>query len=491
MREDKTEMGARIEVDPELARRLTGGLPVTVLEATPLPAPLSRLLVMARSERSEPDRPGRVSLAGVLVPTPSGAFPISSLGLGRGARARLPRSLEPMKTRWDAGALFLLDEAGEDVLVIGQGAIGQVTLSCGAWPGLVPLVGPRARARRIGGVAGAERELARFADVLAALLDAVYANRPRTRELALTLRAGEAGAEVARRVLAQLGREASGLFGRVTGSGGPAQQFRPGLAGQQGGESAFDDVGGQEAARLELETVCLGLRQPEAFHAWGARPPRGVLLYGPPGTGKTMLARALARESGATFLHVRATDVVSKWYGEAEQRLQRSFDEARRRAPAVLFFDEVDALARDRGEAHEATHRIVSAFLENMDGLQQLDGVVVLAATNRPEAVDPALMRPGRFDRLVEVPLPDRRGRRAIFEVHLRQAERKAGRPLFELPDEPGWERLLDVTTGLSGAELAEAVRRALEVRVRSGATDGAITPDELMLAAAGVARTC
>ena len=199
---------------------------------------------------------------------------------------------------------------------------------------------------------------------------------------------------------------------------------------------AFEDVGGQDEAKSQLEAICLALQNPGAYKEWGARPPRGALLFGPPGTGKTLLARCVARESGARFIHVRVTDVTSKWYGEAERKLQEAFDWARKDAPAVLFFDEIDALARPRDDAHEATHRLVSTFLENMDGLQKADGVVVLAATNRPESVDAALTRPGRFDRLVEVPLPDRDGRRQIFEVHIRRAQRRARRPVFEVIDD-------------------------------------------------------
>jgi transitional endoplasmic reticulum ATPase len=212
-----------------------------------------------------------------------------------------------------------------------------------------------------------------------------------------------------------------------------------------------------------------------------------VLLYGPPGTGKTLLARCLAQEAAARFLHVRATDVTSKWYGEAERRVQDVFDRARRQAPAVIFFDEIDAIARMREDSHEATHRVVSTLLENMDGLEEAQGVMVIAATNRPEAVDPAIVRPGRFDRLVEVPLPDRAGRRAIFRVHLGKPERQAGRELFESLDETGWDRLLDETEGFSGADIAEVVRRALEDKVRSGAREGQITLAELLDQARGI----
>jgi transitional endoplasmic reticulum ATPase len=251
---------------------------------------------------------------------------------------------------------------------------------------------------------------------------------------------------------------------------------------------AFEEVGGQEEAKRELQAICLAIRDPEAYRLWGARPPKGVLLYGPPGTGKTLLARCLAQEAAARFVHVRATDVTSKWYGEAERRVQDVFDRARREAPSVIFLDEIDAIARAREDSHEATHRVVSTLLENMDGLEESKGVVVVAATNRPEAVDPAILRPGRFDRLVEVPLPDRTGRRAIFGVHLRKAERQAARELFEPLDDGGWELLLDGTEGFSGAEIAEVVRRALEDKVRSGAREGQITLDELLAHARTVA---
>jgi len=169
--------------------------------------------------------------------------------------------------------------------------------------------------------------------------------------------------------------------------------------------------------------------------------------------------------------------------------VQQAFDRARTEAPAVIFFDEIDALARNRELSHEATHRMVSTFLENMDGLREVEGVIVLAATNRPEAVDDALLRPGRFDRLVEVPMPGPKDRRAIFRVHMRRAEGKAGRPLFDELGPEDWTALLDASDGFSGADVAETVRRALEAKVRSGATGGRIGHVELLAVAAGVVR--
>ncbi len=240
----------------------------------------------------------------------------------------------------------------------------------------------------------------------------------------------------------------------------------------------FADVGGCDEAKRELEGICAALATPDLYQRWGTRPPRGVLLYGPPGTGKTLLARCVAGQADAEFIHIRAVDVASMWYGEAEKRMQEAFDEARRRAPCVLFLDEVDALTPSRETAHEATNRVVATLLENLDGLQPLQGVAVLAATNRLDAVDPAFTRPGRLDRLIHVPLPDEAARLQILGVHQRRAEALAGRDLFAHTD---YRRLLRETAGMSGAEIEEMVRRTLEEKVRSGATEGVITEDDLL----------
>ncbi|NDF96378.1 MAG: ATP-binding protein [Proteobacteria bacterium] len=186
-------------------------------------------------------------------------------------------------------------------------------------------------------------------------------------------------------------------------------------------------------------------------------------------------------------MHVRSTDVTSKWYGEAERRLQAVFDDARTHVPTVLFFDELDAVAPVRDDSHEATHRIVSTLLVNLDGLEDVHGVIVVGATNRVDAIDPALTRPGRFDRLVAVPLPDREGRAQVLRIHLEDASRAAGRPVFGLPDQTAWDLLLDRTEGMSGASLSEVVRRALEVRVLAGDRDGQIGVADLLVECDGV----
>jgi AAA+ superfamily predicted ATPase len=454
---------------PALAGALRQGLQLTVIGRQAAPSPLSSVVVLARSGS------GGASLATVFLPTiERGALAFSPIGLGRLVAFNPGRSIaERFPTRRRGSGLYVLGEDDAERFVLAPGIFNQSTLTAGTWPLLLPLVGPHTAARPLDGI---EAELDRYCAVLEAALSALPA--PVDLELADTGLNVEAAL--------------SGIAGIGRGFGGFGRAERPGREHREEEEAdpvAFNDVGGQEAAKDQLQAICLALQNPDAYRRWGARPPRGALLFGPPGTGKTLLARCVARESGAKFIHVRVSDVTSKWYGEAERKLQEAFDWARKEAPAVLFFDEIDALARPREDAHEATHRLVSTFLENMDGLQKADGVVVLAATNRPESVDPAITRPGRFDRLVEVPLPDRDGRRQSFEVHIRRAERRAGRPVFEAIDEAGWERLLDAGQGHSGADIAEAVRRALEAKVRAGASSGQVSQDELLAHTMTLAR--
>lgn len=484
-------MGASLSWDPALADRLLRGLSLSVLGQAALPEPLSRLIVIGRSE-TPPD--AHMALAAVLVPTArNGTAVLSAVGLGHPGATRVPAELAarfPSRPARGEG-FFVVDDDGADRFLVAPGFMRHLTMTCGLWPVLRQLVGARAPARSTADPARVADDLDAFCELVAAVAEAVYqySGLPRP-ESSLVLRPTGVSVESALGGLRRVGRGTVDLIGRLPNSRAPGELYDPTGRAEVGDEpTSFADVGGQDSARAELETICLAVQEPGAFRAWGARPPRGVLLYGPPGTGKTLLARALAHEAGARFLHVRATDVVSKWYGEAEQRVQQAFDRARREVPAVIFFDEIDALARDRDVAHEATHRVVSTFLENMDGLREVDGVIVLAATNRPEAVDEALLRPGRFDRLVEVPMPDRDGRQAIFGVHMRRAERRARRPLFAELDEERWRSLLDATEGFSGADVAETVRRALEAKVRAGATAGRIEPEELVTVAAGVTR--
>lgn len=218
----------------------------------------------------------------------------------------------------------------------------------------------------------------------------------------------------------------------------------------------WDDIGGLDEARQRLrEGIELPLKDPDAFRRMGIRPAKGFLLYGPPGTGKTLLAKAAAREAKANFIATKSSDLLSKWYGESEQQIARLFARARQVAPTVLFFDELDSLVPARGGGlgePQVTERVVNTILAEMDGLEELQSVVVIGATNRPTLIDPALLRPGRFDELVYVGLPDRDGRRRILGIHVTEM------PLGEDVD---LDSLADQTERFTGADLEDLARRA------------------------------
>ncbi|RLJ05487.1 MAG: AAA family ATPase, partial [Candidatus Aenigmatarchaeota archaeon] len=184
----------------------------------------------------------------------------------------------------------------------------------------------------------------------------------------------------------------------------------------------YEDIGGlHDAIQKIREMVELPLRHPELFTRLGIEPPKGVLLYGPPGTGKTLLAKAVANESGASFFSINGPEIMSKWYGQSEENLRKVFEEAEKNAPAVIFIDEIDAIAPKREEVSgEVERRVVSQILTLMDGLKSRGKVIVIAATNRPNALDPALRRPGRFDREIEIGVPDQKGRKEILQIHTR-----------------------------------------------------------------------
>ncbi|MCQ8903103.1 MAG: CDC48 family AAA ATPase [Methanothrix sp.] len=189
-------------------------------------------------------------------------------------------------------------------------------------------------------------------------------------------------------------------------------------------EVRWSDIGGLEDAKQALrEAVEWPIMYPEAFEAVGIRPPRGVLLYGPPGTGKTMIARAVATESQLNFISIKGPELMSKWVGESERAVREVFRKAKQAAPALIFFDEIDSIvpARDSGRDSHVTERVVSQLLTEIDGLVELKDVVVLAATNRPDLIDPSLLRPGRFDRMIYIPMPDLAARKKIFEIYLRR----------------------------------------------------------------------
>ena len=218
----------------------------------------------------------------------------------------------------------------------------------------------------------------------------------------------------------------------------------------------WDDVGGQEETKRRLkEAVDWPLRHPEAFARMGIRAPRGVLLYGPPGCSKTLMAKALATETQLNFIAVKGPELFSKWVGESERAVQQVFRKARAAAPSIVFFDEIDALAVQRGSSGDGSSvadRVLSQLLSEMDGVESLGNVTVIAATNRPDLIDAALLRPGRFDRQIYVRPPDADTRTQIFTICLRSIPHTADVDAASLGA---------LTAGFSGAEIAAVCREA------------------------------
>lgn len=225
----------------------------------------------------------------------------------------------------------------------------------------------------------------------------------------------------------------------------------------------FADVAGVEEAKAELEEVVEFLRYPERFLSLGARIPKGVLLVGQPGTGKTLLARAVAGEAGVPFFHISGSEFVEMFVGVGAARVRDLFDQAKRNAPCIVFVDEIDAVGRHRGAGlgggHDEREQTLNQILVEMDGFEPNNNVIVLAATNRPDILDPALLRPGRFDRRVTLDLPDIKGREAILKVH------SAGKPIAP---EVALENLAKETPGFSGADLANLVNEAAILAARA-----------------------
>ncbi len=248
----------------------------------------------------------------------------------------------------------------------------------------------------------------------------------------------------------------------------------------------YDDLGGMEREIDKIrEMVELPLTHPEVFDRLGMKPPKGVLLHGPPGCGKTLLARAVAHESQAGFIYVSGPEIIGKFYGESEQRLRKIFEDARRRAPCIIFFDEIDSLApkRERVEG-EVEKRVVAQLLSLMDGLKSRGDVIVMAATNRINSIDPALRRPGRFDREIVIGVPNGQARREILEIHAR------GMPLAGDVD---LRELADTTHGFTGADLNAFCREAAMAALRRqlpglGRDSAPVTHDALMAMEVGMA---
>ena len=240
----------------------------------------------------------------------------------------------------------------------------------------------------------------------------------------------------------------------------------------------WEDIGGLDAAAGRLrEGVELPLKHPDAFRRLGIRPAKGFLLYGPPGTGKTLLAKAAARESEANFIATKSSDLLSKWYGESEQQIARLFSRARQVAPTIIFIDELDSLVPMRGGGlgePQVTERVVNTILSEMDGLEELQNVVVIGATNRPTLIDPALLRPGRFDELIYVGTPDTAGRRRILAIHTRK---------MPLANDVDLESIAQRTDRFTGADLEDLVRRAGLTALRRGLEAAKVTKEDFEVA--------
>ena len=229
----------------------------------------------------------------------------------------------------------------------------------------------------------------------------------------------------------------------------------------------FDDVAGVDEAKAELQEIVQFLKNPERYGRLGARIPKGVLLVGPPGTGKTLLARAVAGEAGVPFFSISGAEFVEMFVGVGAARVRDLFEQARQRAPAIIFIDELDALGRARGTfglgGHDEKEQTLNQLLAELDGFDPSTGLVLLAATNRPEILDPALLRAGRFDRQVLVDRPDKKGRIQILNVHLKK---------IRLAPEVDVEKIAGLTPGFSGADLANLVNEAALLATRRDATE-------------------
>ncbi|MEV8253006.1 ATP-dependent zinc metalloprotease FtsH [Rhodoglobus sp. NPDC076762] len=258
------------------------------------------------------------------------------------------------------------------------------------------------------------------------------------------------------------------IFSRMQGGGGKVMQFgksKAKLVGKDTPQATFADVAGADEAIEELEEIKDFLKEPAKFLAVGARIPKGVLLYGPPGTGKTLLAKATAGEAGVPFYTISGSDFVEMFVGVGASRVRDLFEQAKQNSPAIIFIDEIDAVGRHRGAGigggNDEREQTLNQLLVEMDGFDATANVILIAATNRPDVLDPALLRPGRFDRQIGVDAPDKGGRKQILEVHAK------GKPMAEGVD---LEVLARKTPGFTGADLANVLNEAALLTARSNA---------------------
>ena len=272
-------------------------------------------------------------------------------------------------------------------------------------------------------------------------------------------------------VFAKLGEKFGDLTGRVE------VRLHP--------DTTFEQIGGLREAKSIVRSLGTALTDPELYRQWGITPPKGVLLFGPPGTGKSLLARALATETGAVFYHLKLMNLTSKFGPATGELLPEILTVAREQGKGVVFLDEANALSLEHllppAQAREASARVVAALCEKLDGLEDFSRIIVVGSTSRTDSVDSSLVAPGRLDRLVEVMLPDGVAQQEILELTRRRTEAAAGRPLFADLD---YRSVLPPMGGMSGAEISEIARRSLEQKVHAagqGQDPGLVTTHDIL----------
>ena len=230
----------------------------------------------------------------------------------------------------------------------------------------------------------------------------------------------------------------------------------------------WEDIGGLEETKRDLqEMVRYPIEHRHLFERFGMQASRGVLFYGPPGCGKTLMAKAIANECGANFISVKGPELLNMWFGGSEANVRELFDKARAASPCILFFDEMDSIARSRGSgggSSETSDRVINQILSEIDGMGSGKTLFIIGATNRPDILDPSIMRPGRLDQLVYIPLPDHPARVGIFKANLRKSP---------VADDVSYEQLADVTEGFSGADITEICQRAAKNAIRESIAAG------------------
>ncbi|MFP5356625.1 MAG: ATP-dependent metallopeptidase FtsH/Yme1/Tma family protein, partial [Gemmatimonadota bacterium] len=258
------------------------------------------------------------------------------------------------------------------------------------------------------------------------------------------------------------------LFRQIQAGGAKAFSFGKSKAKLLTGDTpkvTFADVSGCDEAKIELQEIIEFLKDPQKFTRLGGRLPKGALLIGPPGTGKTLLAKAVAGEAGRPFFSISGSDFVEMFVGVGASRVRDLFEQGKAHAPCIIFIDEIDAVGRHRGAGlgggHDEREQTLNQLLVEMDGFESNDGVILIAATNRPDVLDPALLRPGRFDRQIVVDAPDLRGREGILRVHMRNKP---------IADDVDINRIARGTPGMAGADLANLVNEAALLATRRGA---------------------